>query len=43
MKAYDAMVESVELYGAAADVGDLGLRPAERRKKVMIMYNPMLF
>lgn len=38
-KAYDAVVQSAQEYGATVDVGALGPRPPERKKKVEVRKN----
>lgn len=38
-KAYDAVVQSAQAYGATVDVGVLGPRPPEREKKVQVRKN----
>lgn len=38
-KAYDAVVQSAQAYGATVDVGVLGPRPPEREKKVQVRRN----
>lgn len=38
-KAYDAVIQSSQLYGATIDVSTLGPRPPERKKKVQIRKN----
>lgn len=38
-KAYDAVIQSSQLYGATIDVANLGPRPLERKKKVQIRKN----
>ncbi|KAG8384905.1 hypothetical protein BUALT_Bualt04G0166800 [Buddleja alternifolia] len=38
-KAYDAVIESSQMYGATIDVSTLGPRPPEKKKKVQIRKN----